>query len=85
MKPYFTRYYQYNIRKVLEVMDSFDELRICMSDRDIEALEACATFDESLAEFAGIEIYPTAAGTIVKCWLTRFVFGLVALKRRRHG
>lgn len=82
MKPYFTRYYQYNIRKFLEVIDSFDELRICMSDRDIEALEACATFDESLAEFAGVRMYLIAAGTIVLSWLLRFVFGLIALKRR---
>lgn len=82
MRP-FTRYYQYNVRKALEVIDNFDELRICMSDSDFETLEICASFDGSLADFAGIELYPYALWTIVRCLLLRFIWGLIALTRRR--
>lgn len=82
MKPYFTRYYQYNTRKVLDLVDRFDELRIALDDTQIEALNEVASFEGSLMNYAGIEAYPTAIKHIVCCWFDRFICGLAVLMGR---
>lgn len=82
MKPYIARYYQYNVRKFLELVDRSDLLRISISDDQLESLNYLASLDESRLHYVIKGIYPTVIWQIVMCWVNRFLFGLAVLTGR---